>query len=181
MEEVRQQMEEALGLLRQELAAISPGRATPALIEEIKVEAYGRKMVLRELATIAVGGPNQLLVTPFDQNIIKEIHRALTEERYLGLQAVVDKNLIRVNLPPLTEERRQELVKVLRQKLEMGRVKIRQIRRQKLIEIRRQSEAKELSEDEKFAQEEALQKLTDEYGQKIEEMGREKEEAILSG
>jgi len=172
-------MEKALEVLRQDLAMIKTGRVTSALVENIKVEAYETVMPLVELATITVPSPNQLLIAPFDQTIIKNIERAIATNRNLGLNPVVDENVIRINIPPLTEERRQEFVKVLGQKLEAGKVTIRQVRHDKMMHIKRQFEAKELNEDEKFRQEEALQKLTGEFNQKIEEMGKQKEAELL--
>lgn len=180
MDNARQKMEKTLVLLEEELATIKTGRASPALIEKIMVEVYETKMPLVELAAIASTSPNQLLITPFDQSIIKNIQRSLTMDRNLGLSPVVDESVIRVNIPPLTEERRQELVKILHQKLEVGRIAIRQIRREQMVEMKRQFEAKELNEDEKFRQEEELQKLTNEFNQKIEEMGKQKEGELLS-
>lgn len=178
--DVQDKMTKALELLRQDLAGIRAGQATPALVEKVMVEAYETKMPLVELATITARSPNELLITPFDQSIIQKIERALAKDRNLGLSPVVDETVIRLTIPPLTEEKRRELVKVLRQKLEAGRIMIRQIRREKMVEIKRQFEAKELNEDEKFLAEEELQKLTDESNQKIEEMGKEKESELLS-
>lgn len=180
LDNIRDKMEKALEALRQDLAGLKTGRATPALVEKIMVEAYETRMSLVELATITTSGPSELLITPFDQTIIKNIERALALDRDLGLSPIIDETVIRVNIPPLNEERRQQLVKLLRQKLEAGRIMIRQVRREKMIEIKRRFEAKELNEDEKFRQEEELQELTDEFNQKIEEMGKEKEKELLS-
>ena len=180
MEDVQQKMEEVLEFLRQDLAGIKTGRATPALVEKIMVEAYETKMPLVELATITVPEPRQLLIAPFDQAIVENIEQALLREKGLGLSPVVDENVIRVKIPPLTEERRRELVKLLGHKLEAARVMIRQVRAEKRSEIRQKFEAKELNEDEKFHQEERLQKLTDEFNKRIEETGKSKELEILS-
>lgn len=177
--EVREKMTKGLEILANELATLKTGRATPALVEKIMVEAYETRLPLVELATISTPSPNQLLIAPFDQTIIKNIERALTMERNLGLSVIVDEGVIRVNIPALTEERRQEFAKILHQKLEAGRVMIRQIRHHKMIDIRRGFEAKELNEDEKFRLEQDLQKITDEFVEKIEEMGRRKEEELL--
>lgn len=180
MDDIQQKMTKALEVLRQELVIVKTGRATPDLIEKILVEAYETRMPLVELATINAPTPSELLVTPFDQTILKNIERALALDRDLGLSPVVDGQVIRVSIPPLNEERREQLVKLLRQKLEAGRVMIRQARREKMVEIKRQFEAKELNEDEKFRQEEKLQKLTEEFNHKIEEMGKQKENKLLS-
>lgn len=180
MEEIRQKMTKALELLVNELATLKTGRASPVMVEKIMVEAYETRMPLEELTTISTPSPNQLLITPFDQTIIKNIERALAMERNLGLSVIVDEGVIRVNIPPLTEERRQEFIKILNQKLEAGRIMIRQLRHDKMAESKRNFEAKQLNEDEKFRQEQDLQKLTDEFIQKIEEIGKAKEAELLA-
>lgn len=179
MEQTRQKMNKVLELLVSELASFKVGRATPALVEKIMVEVYGTKMPLVELATIATPQPDQLLITPFDQTIIKEIEKALSMDRGLGLSPVVDDNVVRLKIPPLTEERRKELVKVLHQKLEAARVMIRQVRGEKMAEIKRVFESKEIHEDQRWQMIEDLQKLTDEMTEKVEEMGRTKEQELM--
>lgn len=180
MEDVRQKMEKVLEILRQDLVNLKVGRATPALVEQIQVDAYETKMPLVELATITAPEPNQLLITPFDQTIIKNIEKALALDRDLGLSPVVDGEVIRLTIPPLNEERRRELVKLLGQKLESARIMIRQIRQGKMQEIRGAFENKEISEDEKFRKEKELQDITDEFNQKIAEIGRQKEQQLLT-
>ena len=180
MDEIRQKMEKAVEILRQDLVNLKVGRATPALVEQIQVDAYETKMPLVELATITASEPNQLLITPFDQTIIKNIEKALALDRDLGLSPVVDGEVIRLTIPPLNEERRRELVKLLRQKLESARIMIRQIRQGKMQEIRGAFENKEISEDEKFRKEKELQDITDEFNQKIAEIGQQKEQQLLT-
>lgn len=180
MDDVRQKMEKALEMLRQDLVNLKVGRATPALVEQIQVDAYETKMPLVELATITAPEPNQLLITPFDQTVIKNIERALALDRDLGLSPVVDGEVIRLIIPPLNEERRRELVKLLGQKLESARIVIRQIRQGKMQEIRQAFENKEISEDEKFRREKELQDITDEFNQKIAEIGQQKEQQLLT-
>lgn len=179
MDDIRQKMEKALEILRQDLTTIKVGRVTPALVEKVMVKTYETTMPLVELATITAPDPNQLLITPFDQTIIKNIERALAMDRDLGLNPIVDENVIRVKIPPLTEERRRELVKVLGQKLEAGRVTVRQIRHDRMMQIKREFEAKGLNEDEKFQIEKDLQEMTDDFNKKIEEMGKQKESELL--
>ena len=180
MDEVQQKMTKALEILRQDLVNLKVGRATPALVEQIQVEAYETKMPLVELATITSPEPKQLLITPFDQTIIRNIEKALALDRDLGLSPVVDGEVIRLTIPPLNEERRRELVKFLRQKLESARIMIRQVRQGKIREIRGAFENKEISEDEKFRREKELQDITDEFNQKIAEIGRQKEKQLLA-
>ena len=173
-------MDKVLELLRQDLATMRAGRATPALVEKIVVEAYGTKMTLMELAAISTPDPNQLIVTPFDQTVIKNIETALAMDRGLGLSPSVDGNIIRLKVPPLTEERRLELVKLLGQKLEAARIMIRQARGDKMHEIRDADQAKEINKDEVFRMEKELQKMTDEFNQKIEQIGKVKEAELLA-
>ncbi len=121
MDDVRQKMEKALEILRQDLVSLKVGRATPDLVEQIQVEAYETKMPLVELATITSPEPNQLLITPFDQAIIRNIEKALALDRGLGLSPVVDGEVVRIVIPPISEERRKELTKLLGQKIESAR------------------------------------------------------------
>lgn len=173
-------MEKVLQLFSDDLLTLKAGRATPALVEKVMVEAYETKMPLVELATISAPDPNTLLVTPFDQTIIRNIEKALAMDRDLGLSPSVDGNLIRIKIAPLTEETRKDLVKLLGKKLEAARVMIRQVRGEQMREIREAGQNKEINEDEVFRQENDLQKLTDEYNEKIEALSKSKEEQLLS-
>jgi len=175
----RQKMEEAMGLLIDDLATLKIGRASPSLVEKIMVEAYDTRMPLVELATINTIDGNQLSITPFDQSVLKTINQALALDRGLGLNPVVDGNLIRLKIPPLSEERRKELVKVLGQKLEAARIMIRQIRSQFLRQLRQEAETEKMSEDELFRQEKKLQEVTDEFREKIQKIGKEREKQLL--
>ena len=175
MDDVRQKMEKALELLREDLATVRAGRATPALVEKIMVEAYETRMPLVELATISSPEPNQLIITPFDPTVLRNIELAFSQDRGLGLSPIVDESVIRIQIPPLTEEKRKELVKLVGQKLESGRVMVRQARQEKRSEIKQAFENKEMGEDDKFKLEQDLQELTDEFMKKIEEMGKNKE------
>jgi ribosome recycling factor len=132
MDDVREKMEKAMELLREDLATVRAGRATPALVEKIMVEAYETRMPLVELATISSPEPNQLVIAPFDPTVLRNIEIAITHDRGLGLSAIVDENVIRIQIPPLTEEKRKEMVKLLSQKLESGRMMVRQARQEKV-------------------------------------------------
>ena len=178
-EEVKQRMQKTLDFLQDELAQVKTGRASPSMIEKIMIDVYETKMLLVELATITAPEPGELLVAPFDQTIIKNIERAIILHKDLGLSPIVDDEVIRIKIAPLNEERRKELVKVLGQKLEAGRVAVRSIRQEEKSAITRQFEEKEISEDDKFQQIENLQKITDEYNAKIQAMGDAKEKEIL--
>lgn len=180
MDDVREKMEKALEMLRQELLTLKIGRATPALVEQIQVDAYETRMPLVELATITSPEPNQLLISPFDKTIIKNIEKSLALDRDLKLSPIVDGDVIRITIPPLSEERRKELTKLLGQKLEAARIAIRNIRQGKMQEIRQAFENKEISEDDKFRREKELQDITDEFNKKIAEIGQEKEQQLMT-
>jgi len=179
MKETRQKMSHVLELLAAELATLKAGKATPALVERIMVDAYQTKMPVVELATFTTPEPSQLLVAPFDQSVIRNIEKALALDRGLGLQPVIDGEVIRIKIPPLTEEKRKELVKLLQRQLESARIMIRQVRSEKMTQLKHAFENQEIFEDDRRGQERELQKLTDEMNEKIEEIGQRKEQELL--
>lgn len=181
LNETEKKMAKSLDFLTDELAQIKTGRATPALIEKIMINAYETTMPLVELATISAPSADELVISPFDQSIIREIERGIAARRDLGLSARVDGELVRIKIPPLTTERRDELVKVLGQKLELGRVAVRQIRHEARAIIKRQFEEDEIHEDERRRLEEELEKITGRFNEKIDEMGTRKEAEITGG
>lgn len=167
--------QKALALLKQDLATLRTGRATPTLIENVEIDAYGIKMRLIELATINAPEPHILLVAPFDQTNITSIAKAISAIN-IGLNPVVDNNLIRITVPLLTEERRQEMVKTMHQKLEGGRVMVRQIRR----EIMDQIEKTAPNEDEVKRLDKELKIVVDEMIGEIDLLGDVKEKELMS-
>ncbi len=174
------QMQKALEIIRADLGSIRTGRATPALIENVVVTVYGgtQKLKIMELGTIAASDSKNIVITPFDPSIIEEINKGI-QTANVGLTPVLDGEVIRISIPPLSEERRQEYIKLAKQKLETGRVMIRQIRHEIMSEIKRSFEAKEISEDDRRRQEEELQELTDRMVAEIDELGRKKEEELV--
>jgi len=182
LEDVKLKMHKALDFVRQDVGAIRTGRATPALVENVVINAYGgsAKLKIVELATISVSDPQSLVITPYDPSIIGDIRRDLANAN-LGLTPVLDNNVIRVAVPALTSERRFEYVKMLHRKLEDGRVKIRQIRHDRMGELKREFESREVNEDDKERVEEELQKLTDKMMEEIENIGEAKEKEIVGG
>ena len=179
--DLRLLMQKAVDHFKSEISAIRTGRAVPALIENIVCNAYGgaSRLTVKELGTITTSDSQTLLVQPWDLSVIGEIRQGILAAN-VGLTPVIDNNLIRISIPALTTERRVEYVKLLHQKMEETRVSIRNIRQDKLREIKTSFEEKSLSEDEKFKAEEDLQKITDEFTLKVEEMGKKKEEEITS-
>lgn len=177
---ISEKMDKALEVVATDVASIRAGRASPALVEKMMVEAYDTRMPMVELATISAPEPSLLVISPFDQTVLRNIEQAIASHKEMQFSVAVDGAVIRVKIPPLTSERREEFVRLLRQKLETGKVMIRQVRQEKRNEIKNAFEANEISEDAKFALEEDLQKITDEYMEKIDELGKRKEEELTS-
>lgn len=175
--EAEHKMKSAITALEENLATIRTGRASPALVERLPVEYYGSPTQLQQLATITVPEPRQLLIKPFDQASLKNIERAIQASE-LGLNPANDGKVIRLNLPPLTEERRRDLVKVVHHRAEEARVAIRNIRRHTHDDLREFEKEKLISEDELKRAEADLQKLTDKYVGKVDELSQRKEAEI---
>lgn len=173
-------MEKSLEVLKIEMTTIRTGRATPALIENISCSVYqgAQKLRLIELASITASGPQTLIVQPWDGSIIGEIKQGILAAN-VGLTPVVDGGVVRISIPPLTSERRQEYIKLIHQKAEEAKIAIRNVRRDKMVEIKNAFDEKALSEDEKFKSEQDLQKITDEFVLKVDDQGRKKEEELL--
>jgi len=181
LDNVRPKMEKALEFLRGEISSIRTGRATPALIENIICSVYGgtQKLKVIELGTLSSFDPQTIAIQPFDLSIISEIKKGI-EMANVGLNPIIDGQIIRVAVPALSTERRQEYVKLLKKHLENVRVMIRQVRHEKMAEIKTAFETKEIGEDERFNLEKELQKITDEFIEKIDQMGEKKEAELLS-
>lgn len=179
-DDIRQKMQQAVDAVKEDLGSIRTGRATPALVEGIVVTTYGgtQKLKVVELATITTPDPRSILISPWDKSVIFDIKRAI-EENKSGLNPVASEDVIRVNLAPMTAEDREAYTKLLGQKLESGKISIRRVRADAMSDVSSAFEKKEFGEDEKFQREERVQKLTDEYVGKIEEMGKTKEQELL--
>ncbi len=173
-------MQSSLDFLQQELNSIRTGRASTSLVENIFVNAYDgtQKLRLRELGNINVSDAKTIVIEPWDQSVLNEIVKAISDN--LSLSATVNENIIRIVLPPLTEERRKEFLKILKQKVEMGKIAVRQVRGDYFHSLKRAEEAHEIAEDERFHGEKEIQKLTDEFVEKIESMEKRKEEEIMT-
>jgi ribosome recycling factor len=173
-----ERMKKAVEVLRGDLATIRTGRASPALIERIKVDYYDTPTPLNQLAAISVPDPRLLVVRPYDPSSLAEIERAILKSE-LGLNPLNDGKVIRLAIPRLTEERRQELVKVVSRRVEEARVAIRNCRRDGLQDLKEIEKEKLLSEDDYFRGREEMQKLTDQYIAQVDEVGKAKEREIL--
>ncbi len=175
--DAEERMKGAIAAIEQNLATIRTGRASPALVERLMVEYYGTPTALQQLATISAPEPRLLTIKPFDPSSLKDIERSILASD-LGLTPNNDGKLIRLNIPPLTEERRKELIKVVHHRLEEARVAVRNIRRAAHDDLREFEKEKIISEDDLTRGETDLQKLTDRYIEKIDEHGKRKEAEI---
>lgn len=178
VKDAENRMKGAIQSLEEDLAGIRTGRANPGLVEKLPVEYYGAPTPLMQLASISVPDPRTLLVKPFDPTTLKAIERGIVVSN-LGLTPNNDGKTIRLNLPPLTEERRRELVKVVSHRLEEAKVATRNIRRDIIKELREFEKEKLISEDDLKKAEEELQKLTDHMVSEIETIGQKKEKEIM--
>lgn len=178
LQEPNQKIEFAIEHFKMELSAIRAGRANPSLIENIPVDAYGAKMKLVEVGTISSPQPSLLTVQVWDVSLIQNVIKAIQESN-LGLNPSNEGNLVRLPIPPLTEERRQEFVKLVHQKIEETKVVIRQIRQDVRQVWDKQKDASEISEDELFRREKLLQELIDKHTTQIDELGKKKEEELM--
>ena len=176
--EPNQKIEAALEHFKMELAGIRAGRANPALVENIPVDAYGAKMKMMEVGTIAAPQPTLLTIQVWDASLTESVIKAI-QEANLGLNPASDGQMVRLPLPPLTEERRREFVNLLHQKQETARVEIRQIRQDFRNEWMKSKDSGEISDDEFFRREKILQELVDKSIGQIEEMGKAKEQELL--
>lgn len=176
--DAEKRMKSAIQALEDDLSGIRTGRASPALIEKMSVEYYGTPVPLMQLATISVPEPRQLMIKPFDLGSVRDIEKAILASE-LGLTPMSDGKVIRLNLPPLTEERRHELTRFVNNRLEEARVSVRNIRRDTNKDLRDFEQEKMISEDDLKNGEEETQKLTDKYIELIGEVGKAKDEEIM--
>lgn len=175
--EANQKIQDALDHVRKELASIRAGRANPSLIEDLPVYAYDSQMKLIELGSITAPQPSMLMIQLWDASVIRAVEKAIMEAN-LGINPAVDGTTIRLPFPPLTEERREEYIKMARQKGEAGKVEVRQIRGDQRDQWHKAKEAGEIGEDEFFRREKALQELIDKSVANIDEMVKTKEEDL---
>jgi ribosome recycling factor len=176
--EAEERMKGALEALEEDLSGIRTGRASPALVEKLAVDYYGLPTPLMQLATISVPESRMLMIRPFDATTLRAIERAILVSD-LGLTPNNDGKVIRLNLPPLTEERRRDLVKLVHNRLEEARVAMRNVRRDGIKDLREFEHEKLISEDELEEGEDNLQKLTDKYIELVNEVGVRKEKEIM--
>ncbi len=180
LNQTKARLQKVIEMIRNDISTIRTGKASPSLVENLVISAYGgtAKMRLMELATIGTLDPHTLVITPFDHTIIQEIEKGIFEAN-IGLSPVVDGQIIRISLPPLSEERRQELIKAMKHKLENGKIMIRQARHESMEAVKKGNEAGTITDDEKQRLEKEIQKVVDEYISIIDGVGEQKEAELL--
>ncbi len=180
LQTAREKMKKALEITRTDLTSIRSGRATPALVENIVIVAYGGSQRLRvmEMATITTMDAKTIVISPYDPSTIAEIEKGIMEAN-TGLTPVVDRDIVRITIPPLSEERRREYMKLAKVKLEAGKVMVRQIRAEAMKDLKRAEEDTSISEDERKHGERLIQEMTDEMVAEIDAMGQKKETELL--
>jgi ribosome recycling factor len=178
IQDATRRMDKSVEAAQAEFGTLRTGRASPALLDRVQIDYYGQKTPLKQLATINAPEPRMLTIQPFDPSSVGAIERAI-QESDLGLTPSNDGKLIRLPIPQLTEERRKELVKVVRHMAEEGRVAVRNVRRDVMHHLKELVDKGEVGSDEEHRAEERVQKLTDEHTQKIDELLKRKEAEIM--
>ncbi len=176
--DAQQRMKGAVDALEKDLSRIRTGRANPALVEDVKVEYYGVPTPLQQLASISVPEPRSILIRPFDPSTIKEIERGILASD-VGVTPNSDGKVVRLNLPTLTEDRRKELVKIVKRRAEDARIAVRNVRRDLIRDLRDYENEKMISEDEQKRGEDDLQKETDRFTDIIDKACEKKEAEVL--
>jgi ribosome recycling factor len=173
----KKRIDKVLEVIKGDLDTLRTGRATPLLIENLAISVYGgsTRLKIMELATVGVTDARTLILTPFDPSIIQEIQKGI-QEANIGFTPIIDGHLIRISIPQLSQERREELIKAMRHKLENGKIMVRQARHEAMIEIKKEFEGRE---DDIKRLEKEVQKLVDETIEIIEDFGRQKEKELL--
>jgi ribosome recycling factor len=176
--EARSHMEKALDAMRREFGGVRTGKASPALLDTIRVDAYGSKLPVNQVATVSVPEPRLLIVQPWDKGLLSVVEKAIRSAE-LGLNPASDGNVIRVPIPALNEERRREMVKLLHKIAEEGRIAVRHARQEANKEIKTREQSHEISEDDARRELDEVQKLTDEFISRIDHLLKAKEEEVL--
>jgi ribosome recycling factor len=178
IKEMEERMNKAIASLKKDLASLRAGRANPAMLDRVVVDYYGTPTPISQLATISVPEPRMLTIQPWDKSALKEIDRAL-QQSDLGISPSNDGVVIRLVIPPLTEERRKDLVKMSAKSGEEAKVAIRNIRRDANDELKKLEKAATISEDESRRHQESVQKITDKFIAEVDKIVKEKEKDIM--
>lgn len=180
MDALQASIDAAIAHVHKELAAFRSGRAAPALVEDIVADAYGAKMPIKQLASISVPEPRTLAITPWDMNVLSAVTKAL-EQADLGAMPSVHGETIHITLPPLTQERREKLLKLVGKAVEEGRIAFRRCREDAMFDGKKQKENGSISEDAYFKMKEDIDRRIQHANEKVEEMRRAKEEELRTG
>lgn len=177
---VKTKMQKSYDVTKNDIGTVRTGRATPALVENIIISAYGgtSKMKVMEIAMITAQDTKSLLIQPYDATTHDEIIKGI-QEANVGLSPISDGEAIRISIPPLSEERRQEYLKLAKTKIEAGKVMIRQVRHDEMNQVKKAFDGKEISEDEKKRQEKHIQEVTDKMIEALDELGAAKEKELM--
>ncbi|HBC71538.1 MAG TPA: ribosome recycling factor [Coxiellaceae bacterium] len=178
IKEIEVDMQKAIGAFKIELSKLRTGRAHTSLVEGVKVDYYGNETALQHIANIAVSDSRTITVTPWEKNMVKPIEKAIFSAG-LGLNPVSDANLVRVPIPPLTEERRKEMAKVVKNIGETARVAVRNVRREAMDKLKDLLKKKEIDEDMDHRIQDAVQKTTDKFVAEIDKLMTAKEEELM--
>ena len=177
--EAKSRMDDALEAMRREFATVRTGKATPALLDTVRVDAYGSKMPINQVATVNTPEPAMLVVQPFDKSLLPEIEKGI-QMADLGLNPANDGNIIRIPIPPLNEERRKEFVKVLHKMAEEGKVSVRHARKSARDGIQQRIKDHEISEDDGRRELDEVDRVTQDFTVRIDEMLKKKEQEVLA-
>ncbi|MCK4331150.1 MAG: ribosome recycling factor [Dehalococcoidia bacterium] len=171
-------MQKAVDALARELAAIRTGRATPALVEHIRADYHGVPTPVNQIASISVPEAKMIVIQPWDRSSIRSIEKAILTSD-LGLNPTSDSNVIRIVIPPLTEERRKDLIRVVHKRLEEAKITLRNLRREGIEKLRQAEKNREISQDQNTRASEQLQRLTDNFVERVNHIGQDKETEIM--
>ncbi|MBZ9571817.1 ribosome recycling factor [Patescibacteria group bacterium] len=178
LERIKPELDKTIDFLERELAKIRTTRASPSLVENIQVDCFGQKLPLKQLGAIFSPGPRKIIIQPWDKSYLEGIVKAISRSP-LGVAPIVDRESIRISLPPLSEEYRKNLLKILSEKQEECKKTIRHWRGKAWDEIQDKFSEGEIREDDKFRAKDELQKLVDDYNEKVKEIGEKKRKEIL--
>jgi ribosome recycling factor len=178
LKEADHKMRRAVEVTREELTSVRTGRASPAILNRVSVDYYGTATPINQLASFSVPEPRLLVIQPFDRNAMSAMEKAIMQSD-LGLSPSNDGNVIRLAFPPLTEERRKELIRLVRERAEEGRVSVRNVRRHSMHDLERLKKDAEISEDDLNRSEKELQKLTDRHVGEIDDLLVHKEKELM--
>ena len=179
MDQLKEKLQKAIDYLHEEYGKLQTGRANAALVESLMVESYGSKMPLKGLATITIPESNQIMIQPWNRDQLVSVEKAIKESN-LGFNPQNDGVVIRIVLPQLTEERRRDLVKLVHKYAEDARISVRNARHELLNEYKQMQKDGDMSEDELAGREKEIQKVVDEYNQKIEDSAKKKETDVMT-